>query len=135
VHKRLHEAMSQELSMVRELFVERPETLARVCPNPRRQWIEAAEFADMDLVPASDPNVPSQVHRLMLATALATLATMPAFAPRLDAGEILKRVLRMVGIGDGAELVKPEAPPQGDPGAAAAQATLAAKQMDIQSKQ
>lgn len=135
VHKRMHEAMSQELSMIRELFAERPETLARVCPNPQRQWVEAAEFADKNLVPASDPNVPSQVHRLMLATALATLATMPAFAGRLDTGEILKRVLRMVGIGDGAELVKPEAPPQGDPGAAAAQATLAAKQMDIQSKQ
>jgi len=133
VHKRLHEAMSQELTMLRELFSEHPESLSEVLPAPRRQWA-AEEFKDLELVPASDPNVPSQVHRVMLATALATLAGMPAFAPLLDIKDLLQRVLRMVGISDADKLVH-DAAPQGDPGAAAAQAALQAKQMDAQQKE
>ena len=136
VHKRLHEAMSQELSMIRELFAERPESLAEVLPAPRRQWAEV-EFADLELVPASDPNVPSQVHRVMLATALVTLASMPMFQGRLDIKDILKRALRMIGISDSDKLVT-DPPPQADPNAgatAAAQAGLQAKQLDVQAKQ
>jgi hypothetical protein len=122
VHKRLHEAMSQELTMLRELFVECPEALSEVLPAPRRQWA-AEEFRDLELVPASDPNVPSQVHRVMLATALATLAGMPQFAPLLDIKDLLQRVLRMVGISDSDKLVH-DAAPQQDP-AAGAQAAAA----------
>ena len=136
IHKRMHAAMSQELSMIRELFLERPETLAEVCPNPKRQWRVAAEFADLDLVPASDPNVPSQVHRLMLATALATLVGMPAIAPYLDPMDILKRVLRMIGISDVDNAVREpqQQAPQIDPAQAAATATLQAKQLDVTAK-
>ena len=135
IHKRMHSAMSQELSMIRELFCEDPQALAAVVPNPKRAWQEAAEFADLDLLPCSDPNVPSQVHRLMLATALATLLSMPAVAPMMDAEQTLTRVLRMIGISDADTLIHPPQPPPPDPGAAAAQATLQAKQMDLQAKQ
>lgn len=134
VHKRLHEAMSQELSMIRELFAECPETLAQVLDNPRRQWAAAEEFMDLDLVPASDPNVPSNVHRMMLATALATLAGMPVFTQRLDMGDLLKRILRMVGISDVDVLVVDPPPQQGDPGAAAANAQITKAQIDAASK-
>ena len=122
--------------MLRELFAERPETLAQVCPNPKRQWAVAAEFADLDLVPASDPNVPSQVHRIMLATALATLLSMPNIAPLLDPVDILKRVLRMIGISDvdNAVHAPQQQAPQADPIVTAANATLQAKQLDVQSK-
>lgn len=136
IHKRMHTAMSQELSMLRELFMERPETLAEVCPNPKRQWAVASEFADLGLVPASDPNVPSQVHRIMLATALATLVGMPAVAPYLDPVDILKRVLRMIGISDVDNAVREpqQQAPQIDPAQAAATAALQAKQLDVTSK-
>ncbi len=136
IHKRMHTAMSQELSMLRELFMERPETLAQVCPNPKRQWAVATEFADLNLVPASDPNVPSQVHRIMLATALATLIGMPAVAPFLDPQDVLKRILRMIGISDVDNTVRPppQAPQQIDPAQAAATATLQAKQLDVTAK-
>lgn len=137
IHKRMHAAMSQELSMLREMFLERPEALAQVIPNPRRQWQVASEFADLDLVPASDPNVPSQTHRIMLATALATLLQMPAVQPLLNTVDVLKRILRIIGISDVANTVH-EAPPQGaappDPGMVAAQTALQAKQLDVQSK-
>lgn len=131
VHKRLHEAMSQELSMLRELFVEHPESLTEVLPAPRRQWA-AEEFKDLELVPASDPNVPSQVHRVMLATALATLSGMPQFAPLLDMKDTLERVMRMIGISD-AQVH--DAPQQSDPNAATAQAALEAKKLDAQTKE
>lgn len=122
--------------MLRELFVESPESFAEVLPAPRRQWA-AEEFRDLELVPASDPNVPSQVHRVMLATALATLCGMPQFAPLLDIKECLQQVLRMIGISDADKKVH-DAAPQSDPNAgaqAAAQAALQAKQMDAQQKE
>lgn len=134
VHKRLHEAMGQELRMIRELFAERPESWKRVLPSPKRDWAAMAETANLDLVPASDPNVPSQVHRVMMATALATLMSMPVLQGKLDIDDGLKRVLRMIGISDVDSLVVPSQP-QGDPNAAMAQATLQAKAMDVQQKQ
>lgn len=138
IHARMHEAMARELSMVREMFVERPESFARVLPNPKRSWEAMEEFNNLNLVPASDPNVPSQVHRIMLATALATLLSMPAAQQLLDPVDILKRVLRMIGISDPDKAMKDPAtqqPPQPDPVVEAAKATLDAKKMDVESKQ
>lgn len=139
IHARMHEAMARELSMVRELFVERPEAFARVLPNPRRSWDAMTEFNNLSLVPASDPNVPSQVHRIMLATALATLLGMPSAQQLLDPVDILKRVLRMIGISDPEKAMRPpeamQQPPPPDPVIEAAKATLQAKQLDVTSKQ
>jgi hypothetical protein len=138
IHARMHEAQGRELAMVRELFLENPDAFARVLPKPRRDWA-MAEFADMNLVPASDPNIPSQMHRIMLATALATLLSMPAAQQLLDPVDILKRVLRMIGISDPEKALKDpnqqQQQQQQDPVVAAAQATLQAKQLDVQSKQ
>ena len=141
IHARMHEAMARELAMVRDMFLERPEAFARVLPKPRRDWA-VEEFADLNLVPASDPNVPSQMHRIMLATALATLLSMPAAQQLLDPVDILKRVLRMIGITDPekamrdpAAVAQQQQQQQQDPVVAAAQATLQAKQMDVASKQ
>jgi hypothetical protein len=135
VHKRLHEAMAQELRMIRELFLECPEALEEVLESPTRKWGAEQEFGNLDLVPASDPNIPSQVHRVMLATALATLATLPGVSARLDIDDLLKRVLRGIGISDVGSLVLAQPTSQPDPGAAQAQATLQAKQMDLQAKE
>ncbi len=140
IHARMHEAMARELAMVREMFIERPEAFARVLPNPKRSWATWTEFTNLNLVPASDPNVPSQVHRIMLATALATLLSMPAAQQLLDPQDILKRVLRMIGISDPEKAMKQPAQlqqegQQPDPVVEAAKATLQAKQMDVVSKQ
>ena len=142
IHSRMHEAMGRELSMVRELYIENPEAFARVLPNPRRAWAAFQEFDALNLVPASDPNVPSQMHRIMLATALATLLQMPGVGQLLDPVNILKRVLRMIGITDPdtamrtpEQIQAAQGQPQQDPVALAAQATLEAKKMDVTSKQ
>lgn len=133
IHKRLHEAMSQELEMIRDLFREKPEALSQVLESPKRAWAATQEFQSLELIPASDPNVPSQVHRIMLATALATLMSMPNFTQRIDPDDGLKRILRMIGISDPDKLViqPPPQQPGADPGAAMAQATIQKTQMQI----
>ncbi len=139
IHARMHRAMARELAMIREMFLEKPQAFARVLSNPKRSWATLTEFANLNLVPASDPNVPSQVHRIMLATALATLLSMPAAQQLLDPVDILKRVLRMIGISDPDKAMRDPATmqqqQQPDPVVVAAQATLQAKQMDVASKQ
>lgn len=120
VHKRLHDAQKQELQLLREEFVANPEALWKLARNPARKWEVAAEFMNLNLVPASDPNVPSQTHRIMLATALVTLAsTNPDIYDKLA---VHKNALRTVGIKDNeaylhapVPMPDPNAPPQKPP--------------------
>lgn len=124
VHKRLHTSQQEELQLIRELFAEDPEALAKLNPNPARQWRAAQEFMDLNLVPATDPNTPSQVHRLLQANALAMLAGTP-LGSKMDAGEVLRIVLRAMQI-----TVTPALLPLDDPnaqsGQGAAQAAMVA---------
>lgn len=98
IHKRNHRAQREELSNLRDLFIEDPTALSRYNITPARAWEQAEELADMRLVPASDPNVPSHTHRLMLATALLQLLGSPAAQKLLNAREILERVLNVMGV-------------------------------------
>jgi hypothetical protein len=72
VHKRLHYAQKRELVKLRDLFAENPEALYRHNPKAR-QW-KAEELLDVNIIPSSDPNLPSQTHRSILATAKVQLA-------------------------------------------------------------
>jgi hypothetical protein len=118
VHKRLHRAQKEELQLLRDLFIEDPTALWRYDPKKAtRKWQIAAEFSDLDLVPASDPNVPSNIHRIMLAVALATLAGQSG--PLYDQPAVQRRLLQMVNIQNPDELLmtpekaaqQPPAPP------------------------
>ncbi len=96
VHKRSHVAQKEELIKLREVFADNPEDLWRLARNPRRRWAVAQEFMDLDLVPASDPNIPSQVARIMQAWALMQVAQGN---PQLvDMHEVLNRVFRTIRI-------------------------------------
>lgn len=98
VHKGLHISRAEELELLRELIAEDPTVLWRFRRrgSPARRWEQAEEFADLDLVPSSDPNVPSQIHRIMQATALAQLAaTVPGSG--LDPKWVVKDVCRTIG--------------------------------------
>lgn len=111
VHKRLHSAQAQELKKLKELFAENPQALTKFNPRPGKQW-QAEEFANLALVPASDPNIPAQVHRIMQSTALGTLATQyPQYFKVL---EIIKRILKNIGISDADSLLN-ENPQQSAP--------------------
>src|SRR5260221_8199188 len=96
VHRRNHQAQKTELRKLRELFVENPQDLWRLARDPKRQWEVGKEFADLNLVPASDPNIPAQVHRIMQAWALSQIAMAN---PQLyDMKEVNMRLLRTIRV-------------------------------------
>jgi hypothetical protein len=133
VHKRNHASQQEELLLLKELFAEDPSALARFNPDPARAWAMAAEFADLSLVPASDPNVPAQIHRIMQSTVLWMMGTA---APQLfNQQQVVRRILRTINIGDIDSLLNPNpvapAGPAIDPRMAAAQAELPLKQQKL----
>lgn len=94
LHKQNHSSQQEEFEKLKELFSEDPTALSRFSKNPRRQWETAEEFNDMDLVPVSDPNVPSHTHRVMMATALSQLVN---FFPNLNKDWALEIILTTLG--------------------------------------
>lgn len=95
VHKGLHASRTEELELLKELIAEDPTLLHRFNRSPAREWAEAEEFADLDLVPASDPNTPSHIHRIMRAVAGGQIAQMfPDLADRPKFMEEMLRVIR-----------------------------------------
>lgn len=134
VHKRLHRAQARELQLLRDCFLENPTALAAL-PNAAYPWSKAEEFANMTLAPASDPNVPSQIHRIQLATAMITVA---GAAPMLyDQIAVHKRAWRTIGVADPESFVlaQPAPPPPGGPGAAPPDPLIGqARMMEAQGK-
>jgi hypothetical protein len=102
VYKRNHNAQKEEFHKIRKLFAERPNdlwVLTRERPSDpnaqRRQWERAEEFTDLALRPASDPNVPSRIHRLMVDNVLGLLAQQ---APDvMDRRAVLSEIITDLG--------------------------------------
>lgn len=141
VHKRNHTAQKEELMLLRELFIEDPKSLTRLARKPARVWETAAEFEDLDLSPASDPNVPSQMHRIMQATAIETMAAGDPIG--IDRQAAHKRTFRSMGINDGDSLLTgssnppppPPAPPPGGGNPVQAGLAMAKIQAELPIKQ
>lgn len=114
IHRRNHAAQQREFQLLKDLFCEDPHALVAFSRAPNHQWSMAEEFMDKMLVPASDPNIPSHIHRLMQATAVAQRSVQ---VPGLyNAYAVEKYLLRTIGIADPMELLNPEpAPGQGAP--------------------
>lgn len=130
VHKRIHAAMQEELTLLKELFAEDPEALTRLARKPSRDKYVAEEFNDVDLVPATDPNIPSQMHRIQQATALIALSKN---APGLyDPLVINQRALKAIGINDWQTIIHPPAAPQIPPEIQLKMAELQVKQLELQ---
>jgi hypothetical protein len=139
VHKRNHRAQRKELRLLRELFAENPDDLILLARTPDRSWLVSAEIKDLNLVPASDPNIPAQVHRIMQSWALMTIAGMnPGM---YDMHAVNDRVLRTIRVSNPEVLlVQPAAPGQApatppDPKVIAAQTNMARVQVQSESKQ
>lgn len=95
-HKGMHSAQSEELQLIADLFREDPESFWRGNRKYKKFWNEKKLFVALNtcsLVPKSDPNVPSHVHRLMKAVALIQLLAIPQFAGLLSPEGVLDRVL------------------------------------------
>lgn len=99
VHKGLHRSQSEELQMLVDRFREDPEAFWRFNPKPARKW-EIEQFLqaldDNDIVPAADPNTPSEMHRIMRAVARVQLAAM-APPGTMDYRAVIEAALRTLG--------------------------------------
>jgi hypothetical protein len=114
VLKRLHQAQQQEFLLLKDRFREDPESFWRFgcksqMPWQRAQFLQALE--DCELVPVSDPNNPTSLHRTAKAMILQQTAQM---APGLfNLREVWKRMAKKVDIEDPEQLLAP--PQQGPP--------------------
>lgn len=110
VHKGLHQSQKREMEMLKELFVQDPEALTRFDNDPNKQPWTAEQLANRDFVPASDPNTPSHVHRIMQAQILGTVAQQ---VPGVyDPVKVADRILKTAGIHDVDSLHMPPQPSQ-----------------------
>ena len=112
VHKQNHSSQQEEFEMLRDLFMENPEALWKFAKKPARKWQMAEEFSDLELVPAADPNVPSRIHRVMQAQALAQLTQI---FPNMNKSAALNVILMTLGYGADANLNPPAPPMAGQP--------------------
>jgi len=145
VHKGNHRAQKSELRKIRELFAENPKdlwVLTRERPKASdytaRMWETADEFMDLNLTPATDPNVPSQAHRLMSANVALMVSGMPQAQGKVDIEEVLRLVFNAIGLPAERYVIRAEQQPQPgpDPKVAAKQAELEQKQQeDLQKAQ
>lgn len=130
-HKGQHRAMDEELSLIADLFREAPEAFWKGNKKAKGYWTVQKLIAALDertLVPKSDPNVPSHIHRVMKAVALVELAKSPLGA-LMDQHEVLRRVL-MAMREDMTGLIKPPQPAPPSP----EQVTAEAKMLEAQNK-
>lgn len=118
--KGMHVAQSEEIAMFVDLFRERPEDFWRNCKTAKPDYWTEQKFGqaigDYNLVPRSDPNVPSHIHRIAKAWALSQLYAVPALAGAMDPREGLRRILRAIKEDpNGLILPPPPAPTGPDP--------------------
>jgi hypothetical protein len=116
VMKRLHTAQSKELQLLKDRFREDPEAFWRFNKRPtvpwqKEQFIKAIE--DYDLVPVSDPNNPTKLHR---AARVASLQAYDQSHPGLfDPRKVWARVAQAIDEPDPDQLLAPPMPPQPPP--------------------
>lgn len=136
VHKRNHAAQKEEFEILKELFAEDPEALTRGVQDPAYMWEEEQEINDSQLVPASDPNISSNIMRIMRAQAVVQMA-QSAPPGLFDPKKVAMRALKALEIEDPEDLFMPPQPPnpQANPQAMDAQAKQAAIQAKTQSDQ
>lgn len=129
VHKALHAAQSEEFRLLARLFREDPEALFRGNKRPKmgRGNDEAAKQARVDrflralerfdIEPQADPNVPSDMHRSLMALGFKQFTVgNPAYNPIAVDKYVAKQVFKM-GDGDFMSMLAPapQGPPQLDP--------------------
>lgn len=116
-HRSMHGAQAEEFELIIDLFRRYPQDFwehNRECaPNywSEQKFLEAVRLCQ--LVPRSDPNVPSHLHRVAKGVALTQLIINPVLGSRMDPGETLKRVLNAMREDPDGLVVEP--PPAGEP--------------------
>lgn len=136
-HKGMHVAQSEEIQLLVNLFREDPRSLLESDDGELGGWDDAQllqALNNVKLVPVSDPNVPSHIHRISKAVALAQIVQIPGFRERTDMDEAYRRVLEAAKI-DPTGLQIPAPPtPAGDPMAEAKKTDAQAKMVSAQGR-
>ncbi len=138
VSKDDHISQQDEFMLLRELFAEDPESLVRGVKRPARRWQIDDEIMEPDLVPAADPNTPSEVHRLLKVQGLVTLGGMPQFQGVADNRAIFAFATEALTGEQADEFMVPAtapAPPPPDPRIQAAEIKAQSDQMKVQAQQ
>ena len=139
VHKGLHSAQTEEIELLKDLFRERPRDFWRSNKVGGKDYWDEQKFLqaldDCKLVPVSDPNVPSHIHRVAKALALVQLFTTPGLGAHMDPKEVLMRCLRVIREDPNGLVVDPPpmaagGPPQDPAKMVAAQASMLKAQTD-----
>lgn len=136
VHKRLTSAQAKEFQLLKERFKEDPEAFWRhnkktTIPWMKEQFVAALE--NSNLVPVSDPNNPTSMHRIAKAVVIKTLQQG---APDLyDPIAVDTRIMRITGIDPEGLFRQTPAPPPPNPSLIAAQAKQAANAQQAQIQQ
>ncbi len=118
VHKSLHDSQKEEFQLFMDLFQRDPDSLWRGNKRPAMGTDREARvqkflksIQNWRIVPVSDPNTPSETHRLMKAQAMLQLGQND---PTVNQIELKKRVAHMMKIDDWDSLIvppNPNAPP------------------------
>lgn len=116
VLKRLHSAQSKEIQLLGERFKDDPEAFWRFNKRPSMKWEKEqfiAALNDFDLVPVSDPNNPTKMHR---AAKTAWLQQVVVGQPGLlDPKKVFIRSADAMEISDAEDMFAPPMPPQPPP--------------------
>jgi hypothetical protein len=143
VHKGMHSSTAEEFELLIELFRQDPEALYRHQRKKKAKggistWNEEKVLQalnDYDLVPRSDPNTPSQIHRVMKAVALLQMA-QGAPPGTFNTREVYQNAINILGYKDTAKFMAPPPDPNALPAPPNSQEIMArAKLIDSQAKQ
>lgn len=114
--KRLHTAQGDELQLLKERFLEDPEAFWRFNRRPSAPWQEEQfiqALNDYDLVPVSDPNNPTKMHRAARAAAVQGYNQQNPGV--LDPRKVWERVANAIDEPNPEELLAPPMAPQPPP--------------------
>ncbi|MEN9717591.1 MAG: hypothetical protein RIQ99_469, partial [Pseudomonadota bacterium] len=138
VHKRMHAAQAAEFTLLVRCFKENPESFWQTNRRPAFPWDEqtfltALEYVDGLMVPQADPNTASHAQRVMKIMALKQLqASNPTM---YDPIAIDKAALQAIGWNNPEQfMAPPEAQGKAPPEMQKAQADLAIKKQDADTK-
>jgi hypothetical protein len=109
-HKRIHAAQKQEFKILRRLDKDYLAAYPYDIQGAPREIFRVDISAQVDIIPSSDPNTPSNAHRLTRAT---TLLQMASNNPQMhDMREIYKRVYNAMEVENVDKILPPPQQPQ-----------------------
>jgi chaperonin GroES len=112
IHKRLHKSQKDELRILARLNYEYLPDERMMIPIPGMELqITRADFdGRIDIIPVSDPNIPSQAHRLAQAQLLLQISAQSA-PGTYDMREVHKSLLTAAGVRDPSRFLSSEKEP------------------------